>query len=126
MKFFVWVGLGGFLGGMLRVLLEWTATALGVTSAWPPTLVANVLGCLVIGWLVGRFLGRPDSGKTEPFLIIGFCGGLTTFSILSLQLMEMLQQGRLWLATGYMAAILALGLGAVVVGHAFGKSSERS
>ena len=67
---FVWVALGGGLGAALRYLTaHWRGAAVG-------TLVVNLVGSALLGWLVGR--GLSDSALL--FAGAGFCGGLTTFS----------------------------------------------
>ncbi len=67
---FVWVALGGGLGAALRYLTaHWRGAAVG-------TLVVNLVGSALLGWLVGR--GISDSALL--FAGAGFCGGLTTFS----------------------------------------------
>ncbi len=90
------IGLGGALGSMLRALM----------GIWIPagrlpwgTVAANVIGSFVIGLVLGR-LG--ESAVEQPywhgFLVIGFCGGFTTFSSFSWQTLEQLRQGQAGIA----------------------------
>ena len=87
------VGLGGALGSMARLWLA--TTVLHLTGAGFPwgTVLINISGSLVIGWLAGGLaLGRPG---VAAFAMAGLCGGFTTFSAFSLQTVELLRAGRL-------------------------------
>ena len=89
------------VGASLGALLRWT---LGVQlnsqfPAIPPgTLAANLLGAYIIGLGVAVFAAFPALPTEWRLLVItGFCGGLTTFSTFSAELVTLLQQGRgLW------------------------------
>ena len=76
--------------------------------------MVNVLGCLVLGAvLVSTAPGSPRRGLLGP----GFCGALTTFSTFQLELVELVRDDRLALATGYAAASVTVGLAAVETGR---------
>jgi CrcB protein len=94
---------GGCAGALARVGLAeaWPADA----GSWPwATLLANVAGALVLGLLVAR-------GRDTPLLGAGFCGALTTFSTLQLELVDL----PLATAIAYALVTLAAGYGAAVV-----------
>jgi fluoride exporter len=101
---------GGCLGALTRAGV---AESLPHAAAgWPwATLVVNLLGALFLGWV----LASPARHR-RPLLGTGFCGALTTFSALQVELVGMLDRGAWGLAAGYVAASLAGGLLAVHVG----------
>ena len=85
MQTYLMIGLGGALGSMAR---HWcNAMAGSITFPWG-TLIINVVGSIVIGFAAatmsqgGRF---PASEEARLFLMVGICGGYTTFSAFSLQ-----------------------------------------
>ncbi|MEO5334637.1 MAG: fluoride efflux transporter CrcB [Magnetococcus sp. YQC-5] len=89
------ISLGSSLGALLRwffgvKLNEWF-------PAIPPgTLLANLLGGYIIGVAMAYFSQMPDLAPEWRLLIItGFCGGLTTFSTFSAEVLTLIQQGRL-------------------------------
>lgn len=101
------VALGGALGSVARYLVSVMGVAwLGAGFPWG-TLAVNVLGSAAIGVLGA--LPLPQEARL--FLITGCIGGFTTFSAFSLET-EILAQRAPWLAAGYVAASLVLGLGA--------------
>lgn len=97
------VAVGGATGCVLRFL-----AASWVVAHWPrhyylATLTVNMLGCLLIGLLSGLFLLRTDLPlELRTGLTVGLLGGLTTFSSFSLELLNMLEHGRIAEATGYL------------------------
>ena len=77
---------------------------------WPwATLLVNVAGACLLGFV----LYRGDGGYRRPLLGAGFCGALTTFSALQIELLELLDGGRAGLALLYAAVSLAAGVLAV-------------
>ena len=89
------------VGGVLGCLLRW-ALALLMNSYFPTippgTLAANLVGCYVIGVAIAFFTAYPGfAPEWRLFLTTGFCGGLTTFSTFSAEIVVLLQSGRsLW------------------------------
>jgi fluoride exporter len=85
-------------GGMLGCLLRWVlAIALNkLFPAIPPgTLAANLIGCYIIGVAVAFFLQYPAfAPEWRLFVTTGFCGGLTTFSTFSAEVVLLMQSGR--------------------------------
>ncbi|AGA91086.1 crcB protein [Thioflavicoccus mobilis 8321] len=88
------IGAGAAIGATLRWLLGTKLNAL--FPAIPPgTLVANLLGGYLIGVAIGFFAAMTSlAPEWRLFVITGFCGGLTTFSTFSAEIVTLLQQGR--------------------------------
>jgi CrcB protein len=103
---------GGALGTLLRAgLLE--AVGEGAPG-WPwATLVVNVVGAFLLGYLVTAL---PPVTRHRPLWTTGFCGGLTTFSTLQVELLKMLEAGHLGIALGYAGASAVAGLIGVQAG----------
>ena len=96
--------LGSAAGALLRWVLGDKLNAL--FPAIPPgTLAANLIGGYIVGVAIAYFAVRPDLAPEWRLLIItGFCGGLTTFSTFSAEVVALLQQGDL----GKMALAIAI------------------
>jgi CrcB protein len=118
------VGLGGFLGTILRYGLGgWVAR---LKSGWSfpiETLVINVLGCLVIGWLAGLSESRGIfAGTTRAFLFIGVLGGFTTFSTFGYETFQLVRDGQWPVAALSTGLQVTLGVGAVWAGHVLART----
>jgi CrcB protein len=104
---------GGFLGAVARAEL---AQALPVrTGQWPwATFLVNIVGAFLLGYFATRLQERlPLSAYRRPLLGTGFCGGLTTFSTIQVELLKMLDAGDAGLAVAYAAVSMAAGFLAV-------------
>ncbi len=89
------ISLGAALGALLRWQLGVRLNAI-LPSIPPGTLVANLIGAYVIGLAIAFFaFSTTVSPEWRLLVITGFCGGLTTFSTFSAELVVLLQQGRL-------------------------------
>jgi len=93
---YLWIGIGGALGSMARYgCSRLVAERIGETFPWG-TLIINVLGSFVIGVFAtltmpdGRVQVAPDMRQ---FVIVGLCGGYTTFSSFSLQTLNLVRAG---------------------------------
>lgn len=117
-------GLGGFAGTCLRFLTgRLCALLFGAALPWA-TFAVNMSGSLLIGILFG-LAERTSilSPQMSLFLITGFCGGFTTFSSLSNEMLVLLQQ-RQWLQFGlYAGATFILGILLVWLGRAIVKAA---
>ena len=116
---YLWVTLGSALGGLLRYAITRWAVTLGLGGTWG-TVTINVLGCFLIGWF-GTFTlhsGRyPVPENMRLFVMIGICGGFTTFSSFSLQTFDLLREGEWWRAAINVTASVLLCVAAVAAGH---------
>ena len=106
---------GGFCGAIARAQV--TDALPYEAGHWPwPTLLVNVAGALLLGYVITRV-----EDDREPFahagrlLGTGFCGALTTFSAMQLELLQMLDDDRVALAAAYALVSLAAGLTAVAL-----------
>ena len=120
---YLWIGLGGALGSMARHFCNGAVGAImGVEFPWG-TLLINVLGSFVIGFAAatmnadGRF---PVNNDVRQFVMVGICGGYTTFSSFSLQTMTLMQGGHYLAALGNIGASVVLCLIAVWLGYMAG------
>jgi fluoride exporter len=112
------IAAGGAAGALLRVALARTA-ATGAAD-WPwVTFAVNLAGAFALGYFATRLQERlPLSAYRRPLLGTGLCGALTTFSTVQLELVRMLDHGRIGLATGYAAASVLAGFVAVAAATA--------
>lgn len=110
------------LGSACGALLRWgLGTRLNsVFPGIPPgTLTANLIGGYIVGLAVAYFAQAPDIAPEWRLLVItGFCGGLTTFSTFSAEVVTLLQQGRLTWAMGAIAIHVGGSLLATLAGLA--------
>lgn len=119
---FLWVGLGGALGSMLRYAVGLAFAA----STFPmATLVVNLTGSFVIGLVFSAFLGRwPVPVMTA--ITVGVLGGFTTFSTFAWESLSAAHDDRLGVAAGYVAASVIGGLLAVWLGYLTGRGISAS
>ena len=98
---------GGFIGAIARA--ELAVAFPYADGSWPwVTFAINIAGAFLLGYFVTRLQERlPLSAYRRPFLGTGFCGALTTFSTMQLELLRMLDGSHIGLAAGYAAASLA-------------------
>jgi CrcB protein len=120
MESYIWVAIGSALGGVARYWCSGVAARLiGETFPWG-TLIVNVLGSFIIGFFAT--LTGPDGrmfvgSSARTFVMIGLCGGYTTFSSFSIQTLELVHDGQWLQAGGNILASVALCLIAVWLGH---------
>lgn len=121
LRLLLFIGIGGFLGSVARYYLT-EAVQVRFLSNWPyGTFAVNVTGCFLIGIILVAAERTPVSPELRLFLTTGLCGGLTTFSSFSLEMVNLLRGGQLLYALSYAAFSLLLGLAAVWIGLAVGR-----
>lgn len=122
MRILLLIGVGGGIGSVFRYLTSVVVNRHFQTIFPWATLIANVLGCLIIGLLLG-FIERHQ--LTNPglkyFFITGFCGGYTTFSSFASENMSLFQSQNTGIAFLYIAASILTGLFAVWLGLTIAK-----
>jgi len=117
---YLWIALGSALGGVGRYWLS-GVIARRFGEAFPVgTLVVNATGSFVIGFIAS--LIRPEgrllmSASGRQFLMVGICGGYTTFSSFSLQTLNLAREGEWFYAGANVVASVLLCLLAVWLGH---------
>jgi fluoride exporter len=112
---------GGGIGALLRYGFGLFATGLGAAFPWG-TLGVNVIGSLLIGVLAQTLPSADEGGAiVRLFLITGVLGGFTTFSAFSLDVIQLAEKGAMMQAALYVAASVALSLGAAVLGWSVGR-----
>ena len=117
---YFWIALGGALGTVARALCaESAARSFGDSFPWG-ILIINIVGSLVIGFFAtltgvgGRYLVAPDARQ---FVMVGICGGFTTFSSFSLQTLNLLLDGYVLRAGANIVGSVVLCLLAVWLGY---------
>jgi CrcB protein len=117
---YFWVALGGAIGSVARLWLGVKVISLiGLGFPWG-TILVNIIGSLVIGFVAT--LTGPNGRVVVPvnaqaFVMVGLCGGFTTFSAFSLQTLELARDGRLLYAGANIVLSVVLCLTAVAIGH---------
>jgi CrcB protein len=112
------VGVGGGLGAAARFWIADTIKARRPDGFPWGTWVVNVGGSLLIGLAAGWIAASGASEAWHLFLMIGFCGGLTTFSTATVETVAFLREGRAGTAALQALSTFAVSLGAVVAGLA--------
>ncbi|WP_010283593.1 fluoride efflux transporter CrcB [Bacillus timonensis] len=105
----LFVMIGGFLGACCRYLLgEFTPTPHGFPVG---TLTVNLIGCLCLGWLLS-FLANQKNRNLKISLLFGtgFIGSFTTFSTFSVEVVQLLQEGKFGISVLYVLTSLFVGL----------------
>ena len=117
---YFWVAVGGAIGSIARLWLSvHVALLTGLAFPWG-TILVNIIGSLVIGFVAT--LTGPNGRVAVPveaqaFVMVGLCGGFTTFSAFSLQTLELARDGRLLYAGANIVLSVVLCLTAVALGH---------
>jgi len=119
MAIYLWIAVGSALGGIARYWCSGLAAQwIGETFPWG-TLIVNVVGSFIIGFfatLTGPD-GRVFVGSTgRQFVMVGICGGYTTFSSFSLQTLNLMNDGEWFRAGTNIGLSVALCLAAVWAG----------
>ena len=112
------IALGGAVGSVSRYglgLVVQKATHAGFPFG---TLTVNALGSFLVGVLAKAFMHTQTHPGLRAMLIVGFCGGFTTFSAFSLETVALVQGGEWPRAVAYVAASVVLCLAGTAIGIA--------
>lgn len=122
------VGLGGFVGSVLRYQIGGAILHQSVTWRFPlGTFCVNVLGCFVIGALAGFAERQPISAELRLLLFTGLLGGFTTFSAFGIEGVNLIRRGEIGVAASYAMLSMICGFAAVYVAmKLFGSSGQRA
>lgn len=115
----IFVGLGGFIGAILRYLISGFAQDLSNSISFPyGTLAVNVIGCFSLGFLTQLFENHVIvSPELRLLLLVGVLGSFTTFSTFNNETLNLIQEQKLFLALVNISVQLILGLSAGFLGR---------
>ena len=112
------IGAGGFIGSVARFLISRLNTRIDWLSIPIGTLTVNVLGSLLIGFLIGISEKSPVlTVEWRMFLMVGLCGGFTTFSSFTGENLVLMKNGQILPLLLYTALSIFLGFVAVYLGY---------
>jgi len=112
------IGTGGFIGSVARFLVSRLNTRIDWLSIPMGTLTVNVLGSLLIGFLIGISEKSPIlTVEWRMFLMVGLCGGFTTFSSFSGENLVLMKNGQILPLLLYTGLSIFLGFLAVYLGY---------
>ena len=110
------VGVGGMLGSIARYLVTIGIDS-KLNSVFPyGTFAVNVVGSMILGFVIGWVNTKDDSQSLKLLLATGFCGGFTTFSTFALENVTLISQRMNHMSIIYTMGSLIAGLLAVVAG----------
>ena len=117
LKLFLFAGIGGFTGSVLRYALNIFFDKIHLNSLPYSTFTINITGSFVAGILMALFLKHPSfNEELRVLLVIGFCGGLTTFSGFAYENLMLIQQSKYPEFIIYSFLSLTTGIISVVTG----------
>jgi CrcB protein len=113
---FLLIAVGGAAGSVLRYVLGGAVQRMSAGGFPVGTMFVNVSGCFLIGIFLRQFLNMQPSPELRAFLVVGFCGGFTTFSTFSAETMGLIEGGEYGRAMAYVILSVVLCLGATFAG----------
>lgn len=116
------VGAGGFIGAIARYGMSGLVQRMVPSAAFPAgTLVVNVVGCALIGYVTGLVDARSIlSQEARLFLMIGLLGGFTTYSTFGYETFALARGLEVWKTVANVGLHVLLGLAAVWLGYGIG------
>ena len=114
----IWVALGGAAGSVARYLLGGAVQRWSGATFPVGTLAVNVAGCFLIGAVLQHLAGQQSQQVMRGLVVVGFCGGFTTFSAFSSEVVSLAGTGAVGRAAAYVGLSVALSVLATVAGMA--------
>lgn len=118
---FLLVGFGSAVGGMLRYGLSLLLPTTDGRLPWA-TIAANLLGCLAFGFIVGTLRNVAPNAGLRLALLVGLCGGFTTYSSFANEQFLLLRGGQWLTAAVYVGGTLTMGTLLLALGFRWGSS----
>jgi fluoride exporter len=112
------IALGGAAGSTLRYLIGGMVQRTSASGFPVGTLFVNIAGCLLIGVFVRFLLNMQTSAELRALLVVGFCGGFTTFSTFSFETVGLIEGGEYARAATYIVGSVMLCITATFAGMA--------
>ena len=110
------IAIGGAAGSVLRYLIGGRVQHFAPHGFPLGTLFVNVAGCFLIGILIKQFMNIQTHNYLRALLVVGFCGGFTTFSAFSMEAVGLIEGGEYARATAYIALSVVLCVTATFAG----------
>jgi CrcB protein len=122
MAVFVAVAAGGAIGSVSRYGVDRLIEARAVGAFPLSTFVINVSGCLAVGFIIAALVDRRNTPDwLRAGLVVGFCGGYTTFSTFAQESLDLVEARDVAIALANVGASVVLGILAVLVGTRLGR-----
>jgi fluoride exporter len=102
------IAVGGAIGSVARYIVGRAVQGLSGSGFPVGTLVVNIVGCFLIGVFVRFLLNMQTSPELRALLVVGFCGGFTTFSTFSYETVGLIEGGDYARAATYVVASVVI------------------